>query len=517
MKLRYYKYSAARGVEKIKTRTAMLLMALGMLFGSGGGLMLLSTSIAHADASTVIVAPSNTQGWFAEDQRPGGNYAYIADATSPLPTGALQLTTDNTTASKIQYMHPANVNLADVSAMSYNTKHVSGPNEADPSYQLEVDLNGTSASYTTLVYEPYWNGTVNDTGTWQNWDVMANSAQLWSSKSFTDGSCSVTAGAGGAPFYSLASLKAACPNAVVLNFGVDVGTYNLNYNVETDGVNFNGTTYDFEQVIPDHTKPTVSFTNPTSFSQIFAHGPNTSIAFADTGSGVKVAVIHAYKASDNSAAKFCTASSSDLTNGTMSCDLSGLADGTYVVKAGATDNAGNNQTISSGNFVIDSVAPVVAITHPANGSTVYGTVDVRGTVTDAHPDHYYTVVKDKNGHVVAGPGTVADSSSFTNQHLFNWNTKAVADGVYTIDLEARDAAGNKDAGSVATVKVTVNNTPDTKNECKDGGWRNFTKPAFRNQGQCVSYVQHHQPNHRDSDRDDHHSRWFFSSWFSHKD
>jgi hypothetical protein len=37
-----------------------------------------------------------------------------------------------------------------------------------------------------------------------------------------------------------------CPNAVTLAFGVNVGTYNPGYLVETDGVNFNGTTYDFE-------------------------------------------------------------------------------------------------------------------------------------------------------------------------------------------------------------------------------------------------------------------------------
>lgn len=32
-------------------------------------------------------------------------------------------------------------------------------------------------------------------------------------------------------------------------------------------------------------------------------------------------------------------------------------------------------------------------------------------------------------------------------------------------------------------------TPTEKNECKKGGWMNFTSPTFKNQGQCVSYVQ----------------------------
>ena len=32
-------------------------------------------------------------------------------------------------------------------------------------------------------------------------------------------------------------------------------------------------------------------------------------------------------------------------------------------------------------------------------------------------------------------------------------------------------------------------TPVSKDECKNGGWMSFNSPTFRNQGQCVSYVQ----------------------------
>jgi len=34
-------------------------------------------------------------------------------------------------------------------------------------------------------------------------------------------------------------------------------------------------------------------------------------------------------------------------------------------------------------------------------------------------------------------------------------------------------------------------SPQTKDECKNGGWRNFGPPAgpFKNQGQCVSFVE----------------------------
>jgi glucuronoarabinoxylan endo-1,4-beta-xylanase len=30
--------------------------------------------------------------------------------------------------------------------------------------------------------------------------------------------------------------------------------------------------------------------------------------------------------------------------------------------------------------------------------------------------------------------------------------------------------------------------PTSKDQCKNGGWKNFTNPAFKNQGDCVSFV-----------------------------
>ncbi|MCC2630712.1 MAG: hypothetical protein K0S38_521 [Candidatus Paceibacter sp.] len=207
-------------------------------------------SVASA-ATTVVVTPSNTQGWSTADTRPGGAVNYVADATSPYPDGALQLTTDLTTTAKAQYLHEASTTLASVTELSYYTKQVSGPVHADPSYQLLVDLNGAAAGgFTTFVYEPYQNGVVVP-GTWQQWDVDAG--QMWSSRSFSEGTCTVVAGGGGAPFYTLAGLQATCPDAVVVGFGVNIGSNNPGYDVYTDGVTFNGTTYNFELVQPGPT------------------------------------------------------------------------------------------------------------------------------------------------------------------------------------------------------------------------------------------------------------------------
>ena len=195
-------------------------------------------------ASTVVVTPTSTQGWSTADTRPGGAVNFVGDPTSPYPSGALQLTTDATTGAKAQYLHAASGPLSDVAELSYWNKQVAGPIHAGASYQFIVDLNGDgTGGFTTFVYEPYQNGVVTP-GVWQEWDVDAG--QMWSSRSFAAGTCAVVAGAGGPPFYTLAGLQATCPDAVVLGFGVNVGTFNPSYEILVDGVTFNGTTYDFE-------------------------------------------------------------------------------------------------------------------------------------------------------------------------------------------------------------------------------------------------------------------------------
>jgi hypothetical protein len=206
----------------------------------------------HFSTSTqVVVTPANVQGWTTDDTRPGGSVTYVADTTAPgnPHAGALKLTTDSTTSSKAQYMHSASTPLSSVTDLSYYTKQNSASFAGgDASYQLPVCLGGvtggTCSGFTTFVYEPYENGTVTP-NVWQAWDVDAG--QFWSSRTATGGgTCNTVAGFGGAPFYTLAALKAACPNAVAVGFGVNIGSNNPSYNVETDLVTFNGTTYNFE-------------------------------------------------------------------------------------------------------------------------------------------------------------------------------------------------------------------------------------------------------------------------------
>jgi hypothetical protein len=55
------------------------------------------------------------------------------------------------------------------------------------------------------------------------------------------------------------------------------------------------------------------------------------------------------------------------------------------------------------------------------------------------------------------------------------------------------------AGTSYTLQVSIESTgPQTKEECKKNGWKNFENPdgspMFKNQGDCVSYVATHGKN-----------------------
>lgn len=201
---------------------------------------------AVAAENTVVVTPANTQGWSTADTRPGGSVNFVADATAPGGTGALELTTNLSTSAKAQYLHEANTDLADVTELSYYTRQVSGPPHAAASYQLITFLNGGTDGFSTLVFEPYQNPTQGPIvpNVWQQWDVDAG--LFWSTRTVTCSNGTIVGTPGGPASYTLAQINAICPEAVVAGFGVNIGTFNPGYVVRTDLFNFNGTTYDFE-------------------------------------------------------------------------------------------------------------------------------------------------------------------------------------------------------------------------------------------------------------------------------
>jgi hypothetical protein len=197
-------------------------------------------------------SPSASDGnWYMEDTRVGGGVTIANNFGGAPGSKALVLTTNDTNAAKAQlftYQDVRGVPLGDVTDLSYSTYQSStqsGIADADPAYQLRVDVDGdlsTTSDQTNLVYEPYWNDNGADESqpltadVWQSWD--ATEGNWWSSKQITCGDFSVAPGAGGPPFTTPAAVAAGCPGALVAAIGVNVGSFNPNYIVAADGIHF---------------------------------------------------------------------------------------------------------------------------------------------------------------------------------------------------------------------------------------------------------------------------------------
>jgi hypothetical protein len=212
--------------------------------------------MAQDEEETLVVTSVNTRGW-KSNTGSGGTLAIVSDPdpTSPALSGSLKLTTNNTVDAYATYSHATETPIADVSELSYWAKqNLASFADGNAAYFLRVCLDPLTSpvtdqnplgctGYTSFIYEPYWNMS-GGMSAWREYDVDAG--QMWSSRSYSSGTCTVTAGAGGPPLYTLGAIQTACPNAVVVEFGVNIGTYNPSYDISVDLVKFNNTTYDFE-------------------------------------------------------------------------------------------------------------------------------------------------------------------------------------------------------------------------------------------------------------------------------
>lgn len=160
------------------------------------------------------------------------------------------------------------------------------------------------------------------------------------------------------------------------------------------------------------------------------------------------------------------------------------------------------------NFSITSgpiVAPVVAsgnITSPLDGSTVSGLTNFTASYNDGDVPNTDDAVQwaVREGTCAAGVGTIvgnvdghSDVATWDgNSFSFSTDTSAWTPGSYCFIFNPTDDVGQpnvRETSNFTVVTPPVLTTPTDKNQCKDGGWTTFNNPTFKNQGECVSYVQ----------------------------
>jgi hypothetical protein len=133
-----------------------------------------------------------------------------------------------------------------------------------------------------------------------------------------------------------------------------------------------------------------------------------------------------------------------------------LVEGTYTVRAQQADSAGNVGLSSANTFVLDSTAPAVTLTQPANGSTTSDTTPTfTGAGGTASGDVGTVTLKVYSGTDTSGTLVQTLSGSVSGGSWSVDATSALADGTYTARAQQLDAAGNTGFSSANTFAVST--------------------------------------------------------------
>jgi hypothetical protein len=148
--------------------------------------------------------------------------------------------------------------------------------------------------------------------------------------------------------------------------------------------------------------------------------------------------------------------------------------------AGADITGLNGQTFTSASFTLATAAQC------QGGSPRFDIVTSAGTFFLGCNNVTPTTNADGTVTYTFDAASIAAGG---NQVPFPTGTITSADVL--IDVQGTADISNIVVNGVSEVPTPVVGPPTTKNACKHGGWKTFSNPSFKNQGRCVSYVNHH--------------------------
>jgi hypothetical protein len=121
-------------------------------------LALAITPVAFADETTVVVSPSNMNGWAFLQEGPTGSGTLVdGPIAPPLGTGSVSLTVDSTGRYIIATQAHGGIRLADLITLKYSTYQPGPSTTVAISLQFNLDENLTDSNELfqgRLVYEP---------------------------------------------------------------------------------------------------------------------------------------------------------------------------------------------------------------------------------------------------------------------------------------------------------------------------------------------------------------------------
>jgi peptidoglycan/xylan/chitin deacetylase (PgdA/CDA1 family) len=183
---------------------------------------------------------------------------------------------------------------------------------------------------------------------------------------------------------------------------------------------------------PDTTAPTSTIACNGAACGSGWYAPSVSVSLSAIDPDDAVAAI-----------RYTTDGSDPTTSSTLYSGAFGVST-SKTVKYRAWDTAGNAEATKSQLIQVDTFAPTVSITSPANGATVAGNVKIVVTAADAQSGvasvAYYV------------DGVLVGTSTSSPWQL-PWNTKKVSSGQHVLTAVATDRAGNRTTSAAVTVTV----------------------------------------------------------------
>src|SRR3989338_887168 len=171
----------------------------------------------------------------------------------------------------------------------------------------------------------------------------------------------------------------------------------------------------------------------------------------------------------------------------------GSAEGDYYVRVRARDAplAMTDWSHGAGN-----VHKITVDNTPTNVAPVLAAITTPVTIPELSLHNFTAVSTDANFGATLTftlTGNPSGSSINSSTGVFAW-TPSEAQGPGTYKFKVRVSDGSLRDSQMVKIHVTEvggdNDTPQNKKECKKGGWKTFTNSSFRNQGQCIRYVNH---------------------------
>lgn len=158
----------------------------------------------------------------------------------------------------------------------------------------------------------------------------------------------------------------------------------------------------------------------------------------------------------------------DQTDSGQPIDLTGIADGTYILRgvvdpthvlteSDSTNNATDTLLQITGNTVSvisqtnpGTTPPTVSMTSPANGASVSGTVQLQASASAASPATVTSVQFLLDGQPLGSPVT-------TSPYTYNWTVGTTPLGSHTLSARVSDSNGNTATAAAVTVTVVASN------------------------------------------------------------